>query len=98
MSAGLYTLAEVCHLTGLDATHVRIYVEREWLVPAEPAPSSGLPERYDLEDVARARLIYELQTDFGVNDAAVPVVLHLLDQLYGLRACLSRLNERRRAA
>jgi chaperone modulatory protein CbpM len=36
---------------------------------------------FDEEDLARIRLIYELQMDMGVNDEAIPVILHLVDQL-----------------
>jgi chaperone modulatory protein CbpM len=40
-------------------------------------------------DLARARLIQDLRLDFGVNDKGVAIILHLLDQLHGLR-CLVR--------
>ena len=40
-------------------------------------------------DLARARLIKDLKVDFGANDEGVTIILHLLDQLYGLR-CLVR--------
>ena len=36
-----------------------------------------------------ARLIQDLKVDFGVNDEGIAIVLHLFDQLYGLR-CLVR--------
>jgi chaperone modulatory protein CbpM len=42
--------------------------------------------------VARARLIVELRDTAEVNDAAMPVVLSLLDQLYDLRRQLRRLH------
>ena len=35
--------------------------------------------------MARVRLILELRDEFDVNEAALPVVLGLLDQLYDLR-------------
>jgi chaperone modulatory protein CbpM len=38
---------------------------------------------------ARARLIRDLKVDFRVNDEGIAIVLHLLDQLHGLR-CLLR--------
>jgi chaperone modulatory protein CbpM len=49
------------------------------------------PDRRDGEytfaeiDVARVRLILELRDQMDVNEAALPVVLLLLDQLYDLR-------------
>ena len=36
---------------------------------------------FDEEDLARIQLIQELREDFGVNDEAVPIILHLIDQL-----------------
>ena len=47
----------------------------------------------DDSDVARVRLIAELRNDLGVNEDAIPVVLRLLDQVYGLRRALAELNE-----
>ncbi|MGH6795223.1 MAG: chaperone modulator CbpM [Methylocella sp.] len=44
-------------------------------------------------DVARARLIQDLKTDFGVNDEGVDVILHLMDQLHGLRRALAQLHK-----
>lgn len=39
-------------------------------------------------DLARSRLIQELTTDLGVNDEGVPIILALIDQLYGVRSAL----------
>lgn len=80
-----FSLSEIVEITGVDASTVRIYVEREWIFPVAE-------QRFDDEDAARVRLIRELQTDFGINEAAVPVVLHLLDQLYYLRERMRRLG------
>jgi chaperone modulatory protein CbpM len=43
-------------------------------------------------DVARAHFIRDLKADFGVNDEGVDVILHLVDQLYGLRRVLEQLH------
>ena len=40
-------------------------------------------------DCARIRLIAELRGVMDVNEGAIPVVLQLLDQVYGLRRALS---------
>ena len=53
-------------------------------------PDLGM--RFSDTDAARAHLIRDLKTDFGVNDEGVDVVLHLVDQLYGLRKALRRLQ------
>jgi chaperone modulatory protein CbpM len=42
-------------------------------------------------DVARVELIREIRQEFALDDEAVPVVLGLLDQVYGLRRQLRRL-------
>ena len=34
----------------------------------------------------------DLQADFGVNDEGVGVILHLVDQLYGMRRTLMELR------
>jgi chaperone modulatory protein CbpM len=41
--------------------------------------------------VARIRLIAELRREFAVDEQAMPVVLHLLDQVYALRRRLRAL-------
>ena len=70
------------------------WISAGWLVPqAEPELS------FTEADLARARLIRELKEDFGVNDEGVSVVLHLLDQVHGLRrtmrGLLDELHRRR---
>jgi chaperone modulatory protein CbpM len=61
------------------------WVEAEWLVPITGQRRFQFSEA----DLARARLIQDLRMDFGVNDEGISIILHLLDQLYGLR-CLIR--------
>jgi chaperone modulatory protein CbpM len=69
----------------LDPATLNAWIEAEWLVPA----TSRDTFRFSEADLARARLIRDLKVDFGVNDEGIAIVLHLLDQLYGLR-CLVR--------
>jgi chaperone modulatory protein CbpM len=42
-------------------------------------------------DLARAQLIRDLRDDFGVNDEGVEVILHLLDQMHGMRRGMQEL-------
>ena len=67
------------------------------------SPAAGLFRQVDermgsyimgIEDVdaARAVFIRDLRDDFGVNDEGVDLVLHLVDQLHGLRRMLSELR------
>jgi chaperone modulatory protein CbpM len=69
----------------LDALTLDAWIEAEWLLPV----TSGRTFQFSDADLARARLIKDLKVDFGVNDEGVAIILHLLDQLYGLR-CLVR--------
>ena len=70
----------------LDTGKVSAWVEAEWLVPVIARNTTF---QFSEADLARARLIGDLKTDFGVNDEGIAIILHLLDQLYGLR-CLVR--------
>jgi chaperone modulatory protein CbpM len=69
----------------LDTRTLSAWVEAEWLVPV----ASKKTFQFSEADLARARLIGDLKADFGVNDDGIAIILHLLDQLYGLR-CLVR--------
>jgi len=60
-----------------------------WLVPY----LGSEPQFTDL-DVARTRLIRELKEDLGVNDEGIGLILHLLDQVHGLRRQMRALMER----
>jgi len=69
----------------LDTPTLDAWIEAEWLLPL----ASGRTFNFSDADLARARLIRNLEVDFGVNDEGIAIVLHLLDQLHGLR-CLVR--------
>lgn len=64
------------------------WLERGWIVPSSPTSESEISDI----DAARAVFIHELQSDFGVNDEGVDIVLHLVDQLHGLRRVLFSLQ------
>jgi chaperone modulatory protein CbpM len=68
----------------LDPRAVNAWIEAEWLLPATGRNGFDFSEA----DFARALLIHELRVDLGVNDDGIAIVLHLLDQLYGLRSLL----------
>jgi chaperone modulatory protein CbpM len=69
----------------LDTPTLNAWIAAEWLLPVIRRKKLLFSEA----DLARARLIRDLKVDFGVNDEGVAIVLHLLDQLHGLR-CLVR--------
>jgi chaperone modulatory protein CbpM len=77
--------AEFIVRSHLDAQTLNAWIEAEWLVPVGGENTFHFSDA----DLARARLIRDLKVDFGVNDDGVAIILHLLDQLYGLR-CLVR--------
>ena len=74
--------------TRLTADVVETWIVAGWLVPARHDGDHSFSE----VDIARARLIRDLQQDLGVNDEAVPVILDLLDQMHGLRQALRALT------
>jgi chaperone modulatory protein CbpM len=65
-----------------------------WIAQAWIRPR-GAPGSYSFDeiDVARIRLILELRETMEVNDAALPTVLSLLDQLYDMRRRMRHLNQ-----
>lgn len=66
------------------------WVERRWIV----ATTTSTSTRAELSeaDAARAIFIRDLTSELGVNDEGIEVVLHLVDQLHGLRRVLAELR------
>jgi chaperone modulatory protein CbpM len=76
------SVAEVAAELGLAGeAEVLRWVEAECV---RPDPSDG-GYRFRRVDVARLRLIRELDRDLALDPDAIPVVLGLLDQVYDLR-------------
>ena len=74
---------------GVQLQTLDLWLEQRWLVPDQ---ASGEANFSDM-DVGRAHLIQDLKTDLGVNDEGIDVILHLLDQLHGLRRALDQLHK-----
>ncbi|MBS0222457.1 MAG: MerR family transcriptional regulator [Proteobacteria bacterium] len=72
---------------GLQVHTLDFWLEQRWLIPEENAAGIDFSD----VDLARARLIRDLKTDFGFNDEGVEMILHLVDQLHGLRGVLEQL-------
>lgn len=89
ISSGHFSIVEFCSLTRLDRPLVESWVAAGWLIPPQTEPEPAFAE----VDLARARLIRELRTDFGVNDEGVDVILHLLDQVYDLRRAMGEVRD-----
>lgn len=85
----IMTRQEFLVSANLGEQTLEFWLERRWLIPDETAPEV----RFSECDIARADLIRDLQRDFGVNDAGIELILHLMDQLHGARQALSLLRE-----
>jgi chaperone modulatory protein CbpM len=72
---------------GVEAAELRQWIEERWVLPSGAAGSYAFEE----VDLARVRLIVELRREFAIDEQAMPVVLHLLDQIYALRRRLRAL-------
>jgi chaperone modulatory protein CbpM len=84
---------EFLSISGLTNETLNAWLEEEWLIPTESPTEAAFSE----VDVARARLIRDLQQDLGVNVEGVSVILSLLDQLHGVRRTLVDLRHNVRA-
>ena len=63
------------------------WITAGWLVPPQTEPELAFSD----VDLARAQLIRDLRDDYGVNDEGVEVILHLLDQMHGMRRGMQEL-------
>jgi chaperone modulatory protein CbpM len=71
----------------LEAAELTAWIDSGWVRP-EGEPGAWL---FREVDVARIRLIVDIRRDLAIEADSVPVVLSLVDQLYGLRRELSAL-------
>ncbi len=85
----IITKLEFLSRTRLDQQSLDIWIEEEWLVPEKVDAEFAFSEA----DIARAQLISDLIAEFGVNSEGVGVILHLVDQLHGLRSVVANLLE-----
>ena len=74
--------------SGLGQETLVSWLEEQWLIPSD----SSVEMCFSDIDIARAHLIRDLQETMGVNDEGVGVILHLVDQLYGMRRTLMALQ------
>lgn len=72
----------------LQVQTLELWLDQRWLIPDQRSAEMTFSET----DVARAHLIRDLKSDFGVNDEGVDVILHLVDQLHGLRGAFEQLH------
>jgi chaperone modulatory protein CbpM len=88
----MITLQEFLIRAHLEHESVETWIAAGWLVPPQTEPE---PMFSDV-DLARAQLIRDLREDLGINDEGVSVILHLLDQMHGLRRSMQDLLEEMR--
>ena len=76
-------------LSGVPRQTLELWLEQSWIIPEQTAAGPRFSDR----DVARARLIIELRDNFGANEPGIDLILHLMDQLHGMRWALSQLRK-----
>jgi chaperone modulatory protein CbpM len=81
----MFTEREFLERARLDRATLAVWVREEWIVPGRQAEETGFTEM----DLARVNLIRDLTERMGVNDEGLGVILHLLDQMHGLRRALA---------
>ncbi|MCP8891627.1 chaperone modulator CbpM [Sphingomonas faeni] len=79
----------IARTAGLCPVDLHRWISNKWVRPDGDAGHYAFHEI----DVARVRLIFELRDDLDVNEAALPVVLSLLDQLYDARRRMRELGD-----
>ena len=72
-------------LPGLPLGDLERWISNDWVRPDGGQGHYGFREI----DMARVRLIRELRDDLAIDEAALPVILLLLDQVYDLRRRLA---------
>jgi chaperone modulatory protein CbpM len=85
----MMTLDELVVACRVRRVEVRRWVQAGWLLPLEVDGDLQFAE----VDLARAHLIRDLRRALGVNEAAVPVILDLIDQRQTMEQRLRSLLE-----
>ncbi len=81
----MITEREFVQRAHIDETTLEVWIRESWICPDCAAPQRAYTEM----DVARAGLIHDLKHNMGVNDEGLDVILHLIDQMHGLRRALA---------
>ena len=83
----MITIAAICReVPGVSESEIWHFVEADWVRPARQAGQPVFSEA----DLARIRLIQDLRSTLAVEEATLPLVLSLVDQLYAARHLLRR--------
>ncbi len=76
-------------VSGLKRAELRRWVAAGWVAPQR---QDGEPSYREI-DVARLQMIVQIRRDMRMTEESMPLVLSLVDQVYGLRNELRRLAE-----
>jgi chaperone modulatory protein CbpM len=79
--------AVLARLPALEEQRLRLWIAQDWVRPVQ----RGGELMFEDIDLARLHLILDLEDSLEVGEAAVPVVLSLLDQLHATRRRMRRL-------
>lgn len=74
-------LTVLASVENISLRQLRSWVRKGWVRPVKDRQR----EVFTDTDIARVRLICHLKHDLRITDDAIPVVLSLMDQVYGLR-------------
>jgi chaperone modulatory protein CbpM len=83
----MISMQEFLLRTRVEHQSLDAWIQAGWLIPPQTEPELAFSD----VDLARAQLIRDLRDDLGVNDEGISVVLHLLDQVHGLRRSMEAL-------
>jgi chaperone modulatory protein CbpM len=72
--------------TGISQTTLEEWAKAEWIRPRQTR--NGW--RFSTIDLVRAQFTLDLCNPMGINEEGVGVILHLVDQIHGLRRALRR--------
>ena len=78
---------------GVSVESLSVWIERGFVLPESQAESEHGEPQFAEIDVARVRLIYELEHDMALDADAIAMMLSLLDQMYALRRKLRLIND-----
>jgi chaperone modulatory protein CbpM len=79
----------VARVERVTLQRLRVWVKRGWIRPLR----KGRAAQFTEADVARVGLICDLSDTLEIHEEAVPVILHLIDQIHGLRHEMKALLE-----
>ncbi|UGY08558.1 chaperone modulator CbpM [Phyllobacterium pellucidum] len=80
----MFDSIEFCRISGIQQKALAQWIEDDWIRPVQK--QGGW--RFSTIDLMRAQLILDLRSHMGVNDEGIAIVLHLVDQIHGLRRAL----------